>query len=433
MAESSAPVGGTRPLLAFPTPTTGRIPPADGPNRYRPVSRPTPGRQGTRLTPQFRALRDALERQRAQLAETTCAADPELVAVFDLAGSVDNFLRAASGIDGLEFLAELQEDRVDPDEDFFYESEGEVTDEGVPQSLYMVMTNAEAVNELVRLFDIWQADPSTTFARGLNPLKQVFELLRGIRRWGPEDRVRETGLLEEWAEEVAVVGAQGTSRVEIELWYRTDESVRSQAEARVASVVQSSGGSVVTTSVHAAIGYHAMLADLPTSEVTRVLEDGVDSIELLTNEAIMLVSPSRPMSIGTPDPTGAEPVGIDTTSPTGQPRIALLDGLPLAGHVALDGRIVIDDPDDRSAFYGAAQRCHGTSMASLIIHGDLASPGPAVRQPLYVRPILIPHEYYPRTEMVPRNEFLVDLVHRTFRRMFEGDGAPSPRHPVSGS
>lgn len=429
MADASAPVGEARPLLAFPPPATGRIPAGDGPNRFRPISRPLPGRQGARLTPQFRALRDALESERAELAEATTAADPELVAVFDLAGSIDNFLRAAAGIDGLEFLADLQEDRVDPDDDFFYESAGEVSDEGVPQSLYMVMANSQAVNELVRMFGLWQADPSTTFERGLNPLKQVFGLLRGIRRWGPEDRVRETGLLEEWAEEVAIVGAQGTSRVEIELWYRSEETVRAQAEGRVASIVQASGGSVVTTSVHEAIGYHAMLADLPTAEVVRVLDEGVGAIELLTSEAVMLVSPSRPMSIGTPDPTGAQPVGLDRTLPAGRPRVALLDGVPLGGHVALDGRLIIDDPDDRTAHYGTAQRCHGTSMASLIIHGDLANPGATLQQPLYVRPILTPHEHFPRTEIVPRDELLVDLVHRAFRRMFEGDGDRDPAAP----
>lgn len=429
MADTSAPVGNHRPLLAFPPPATGPIPPREKPSGFRPVSGPSPGRQGTRLSPQFRALRDALESERAQLSESTTAADPELVAVFDLAGSVDNFLRAAAGVEGLEFLADLQEDRVDPDDDFFYESEGEVTDEDVPQSLYMVMTNTQAVNELVRLFGLWQEDPSTTFERGLNPLKQVFALLRGIRRWGPEDRVRETGLLEEWAEEVAVVGAQGTSRVEIELWYRSDETVRRQAEAHVASIVQESGGSVVARSVQEAIGYHAMLADLPTTEVARVLDEGIDAIELLTSEAIMLVSPSRPMSIGTPDPTGEQPVGLDTTRPMGRPRVALLDGVPLGGHIALDGRLVIDDPDDRSAHYATRQRCHGTSTASLIIHGDLADPGPAVRQPLYVRPILTVHEHFPRTEIVPRDELLVDLVHRAFHRMFEGDAGGEPMAP----
>ena len=84
--------------------------------------------------------------------------DPELVAVFDLAGTVERFLRAASNIDGLEFLSDLQEDRLEADDDFFYETEGEPSDEAVPQSLYMVMTNAEAVWQLVRLFELWQED-----------------------------------------------------------------------------------------------------------------------------------------------------------------------------------------------------------------------------------------------------------------------------------
>ncbi len=196
MADTGAPVDLARPLLAFGPPETRRIPPRDGPTPFRRVRTPGGQRQGTRLTPQFQALQQALLAERAQLAETTQAPDPELVAVFDLAGSVDNFLRACQGVEGLEFLADLQEDQVDADEDFYFQDQDEVSDDGVPQSLYMVMSNAEAVAELVRLFELWQQDSTVTFARGLNPLKQVFELLRSIRRWGPEERVRETGLLE---------------------------------------------------------------------------------------------------------------------------------------------------------------------------------------------------------------------------------------------
>jgi hypothetical protein len=370
-----------------------------------------------------------LEAERAQLAEATAATDPELVAVFDLAGSVDRFLSAAVRIEGLEFLADLQEDRVEPDDDFFFTEDGETADSGVPQSLYMVMTNALAVGELVRLFQIWQATPSVTFARGLNPLKEVFGLLRSVRRWGPEDRVRETGLLEQWAEDLAVVGAQGSTRVEIELWYRSDQAARARAQAQVAAIVTTSGGAVLATSDHNAIGYHAMLADIPTAEVERVLAEGAESIDLLTAEAVMMVSPSRPMSIGTPEPTGVVPTSLDTAMPSGRPRVALLDGMPLANHAALDGRLVIDDADDRGIRYLASQRCHGTAMSSIIAHGDLASPGPAIAQPIYVRPILTPHEQFRRTEIVPRDELLVDLIHRSFHRMFEGDGDAPPAAP----
>lgn len=432
MANPGPPVGEPRPLLAFPPPTAGRIPPADGPNRFRPVQRPGPGRQGARLTPQFATLRAALEADRAQLAESTTAADPELVAVFDLAGSVDGFLRAAAGVDGLEFLSDLQEDRVEPDDDFYYRTDGEVSDDGVPQSLYMVMTNAQAVLELVRLFELWQQDPSVRFERGLNPLKEVFGLLRAIRRWGPEDRVRETGLLEQWAEDLAVVGAQGTSRIEIEMWFRAEADVRSRSEAQVRGIVAAAGGAVVARSEHPSIAYHALLVDVPMSQVETVLRAGPEAIELLTTETIMLVAPSTPMTFPSGEPVPAGALAFDTSSPEGRPRVAILDGVPVANHIALAGRLIIDDPDDRSASYALTQRSHGTAMASLVAHGDLADPGLALRQPIYLRPILQPHEVFARSEVVPRDELLVDLIHRAFHRMFEGDGddeaaAPSVR------
>ena len=306
MADAGPPVGDLRPLLAFPDPATGKIPPADQPNRFRPVKRPSAGRQGTRITPQFDVLRDVLDGGRAQLTESTTAPDPELVAVFDLAGAVDGFLRAAAGVEGLEFLSELQEDYVESDDDFFYEDkDGDRTDDDVPQSLYMVMTNAQAVTEMIRLFELWQQDPKVKFTTGLNPLKDVFGLLRGIRRWGPEDRVRETGLLDKWREDLEVVGAQGLTWVEIELWYRGEEVARRAAEDTVRGILRDAGAEVVAAAARPEIAYHAVLANVPMSEVERVLADGPDAIELLKTDSVMMVSPSSAMLVETSDPVTA--------------------------------------------------------------------------------------------------------------------------------
>lgn len=318
MADPGASVAARR-LLAFPPATPGSIPPSDRATPFRPVRRPSPGRQGARVIPQFSALGEALDQQRAELSETTTAADPELVAVFDLAGAVDTFMRAARLVEGLEFLTDLQEDRVDADDDFYYEDPTGVADDQVPQSLYMVMTNAQAVTELVRLFELWQEDPSVTFERGLNPLKQVFGLLRAIRRWGPEDRVRETGLLGQWREDVAVFGTQATSRVEIELWYRDDAGVRTASEARVRQVVESLGGTIVANSDLSIIAYHGVLADIPMAAVSRVLLEGPESIELLTTDSVMMVSPSVPMTFVAGEPASEPGVDFDTTPPSGLP------------------------------------------------------------------------------------------------------------------
>ena len=63
-----------------------------------------------------------------------------------------------------------------------------------------MMSNAEAIEELLRLFTAWQADPSASFAHDVGKFKTAFQQLTAIRRWGPEDRIRETGLREQWQE-----------------------------------------------------------------------------------------------------------------------------------------------------------------------------------------------------------------------------------------
>ena len=400
--------------------------PRGDPRPPRRVQRPSPVQQGQRLTPQFSALQAAFGDRRAELAETTAAPDPQLVAVLDLAGSVEGFVRASRGIK-LEFLAEFQEEYAPPDENFFYEDGGEVSDDGVPESLYVVMTNARAVTELVRLFELWQEDPSTTFEWGLNPLKQVFGLLRAVRLWGPEDRVRETGLIEQWNDDVRVVGSQGFARVEVELWFREHSGDRAKAQQDATAAIESAGGNVITAATLPEVAYHGVLADVPYSAVRDVLRDGPAAIALLTTDSIMLVRPSLPMSFPLHEPTDE---GVDTEDwpapPAGPPRVALLDGVPLANHPALAGRLVLDDPDDRQSGYPSAQRGHGTAMASLILHGDLSAPGPPLGTQLYVRPVLEPHEHFDTKEIAPRDELLVDLLHRAFRRMFEGDGEHPP-------
>lgn len=422
----------SRSLLAFAPPSSGPIPPAR-PAFVPPPRRPSPERQGRRLAPQFAALRDALTAGRAETTDATAEPDPELVVVFDLAGTADEFMRAVARIDGLEFLAEVDEDDAEPDEDFYFEADGEATDDAVPETLYMVMSNAQAVAELVRLFERWQADPSARFDQGLAPLKQAFTMLRAVRRWGPADRVRETGLLQAWAEDVAVVGGQGTTRVEIELWFRDDAERRTAAQADVMRVITAARGAVISSAVIPSIDYHAVLADLPLNQVEAVLARGPEAIELLTTEDIMFVAPARPMNVPALE-LAAEPPILPVSSPRDgtRPRVALLDGLPLANHGVLAGRLIVDDPDDHAARYTNGQQHHGSAMASLICHGDLSSPGPALSTQLYVRPIMEPHPFHTGVETIARGELLVDLLHRAFHRMFEGDGehaaaAPSVR------
>lgn len=424
--------GDPRPLLAFGPPAVGERP-AQRPRDVPRLSRPGASRQGERLTPQFRALTTAFEAERAQLAaDTPDEVDPALVVVLDLAGSVKDFRNALDRITGLEFLTELLGERTDPDDDFhmFGEEVGR-TDNTIPHSLYLVMSNARAVDELMHLFDLWQQDQSVTFEYGLGKFKAAFEQLTAIRRWGPEDRVRETGLLERWRETLDVVGQSvSTVRVEIELWYRRDVTTRGVAQTQVEQIVADGGGRVLDRSQIGDIGYHALLAELPIQQVRSVLDAGAGSIRLLTTDEVMFVSPFTPMTTA---PATPDPVAQMRLAPGGRiegvPRIALLDGLPLPNHDALSGRLLIDDPDGVGEDYQVSSRNHGTAMASLIVHGDLSTPGEPLDRPVYVRPIMRPHEVFSKHEQVLPTRLLTDLLHQAVRRIVEGEAGRAAAAP----
>lgn len=105
-----------RPLLAFGPPIADGRPRQSG-KPLPPLSKPAAGRQDERLSPQFRELLAAFDAKRARVtADTPDEVDPELVVVFDLAGSIKDFRSAIDRIDGLQFLAELVGESADPDD-----------------------------------------------------------------------------------------------------------------------------------------------------------------------------------------------------------------------------------------------------------------------------------------------------------------------------
>lgn len=397
------------------------------------LARPGPARQGARLSPQFRQLAEAFDNERARLSDGAVdEIDPELVVVFDLAGTVEHFRNAVNRIEGLEFLTEYLDEDTDPDDDFYMESrqDGRV-DSSVQHSLYLVMSNTRAITQLVSLFNRWQSDPNMTFDLGLTRFRYVFEQLRSIRRWGPTDRIRDTGLLEDWREKLEIIGQSfSPALVEIELWYRRDAALRDVSETSIREIVRSAGGRVADSAHIGQIAYHALLAELPVQQVEAVVRDGADAIDLLDANEIMFVSPYTPMTVSTPPTEPRQRTDLPSRRhASGLPRVALLDGLPFVNHDLLAGRLTVDDPDGLGQDYAVASRHHGTAMASLIIHGDLSNRSDAIERPLYVRPIMRPHEFLPDAERVIENRLFTDLLHQAIRRIVVGDGHRDPVAP----
>jgi hypothetical protein len=397
-------------------------------------------------------LEAALKAQKIELSQHGAAAtDPEHVLVLELAARVADLRKAVERIPGLEFLAEYLGEEVAPDDDFSYKDEdGNRTDTPIRQVIYAVLSNAEAARNLVSLFNSWQSNPNFTFPRGQTRWRDAFQLLRTVRRWSVQDRIEETGLLDDWKDTLAAVGgAQNSVQVEIELWFRAKSGTRRKAEISAATLVADHGGRVLSSCLIPQIKYHAMLAELPIQVAEKAVKDGLGTVNLLVSDQIMFVSPHRPMTVETPEMTDLmlsedRANSVSPLTAGSLPRVALLDGLPMGNHALLAGRLIIDDPDDSEPVYQVLARSHGTAMASLIIHGDISTAREPLDRPVYVRPIMRPREFGKGEEVQP-GILMTDLLHRAVRRIVEGEGtqqasAPSVRiinlsvgHPARGT
>lgn len=418
------------PLLIFPLPSRSeRQKRNSGFNRNRKV--PSAQEQSSRLTPQFQRLQEAMENQRLTLQSTSLGIQPEQTLVFETIGTVENFARVIQKISGLEWLGELDLTDIEPGDGFEDEKD---SDKKLTGQLFLIMTDQRALNELQNLFIKWSKDPGTPFPRGLAPLKEAFQHLRTIRPWDARDRIRETGLLEDWKERIE--HGQETVPFEVELWYRSDTNRQQKANAYLENVIQNLGGKITSQCVIPEIAYHGVLGQIPINEVSQFLSqiDTLANFRLFQCEDIMYVHPVGQCAIRLPDDMSqTQPIDkmVNKVLPKGEPIVALFDGLPLTKHHLLDGRLIVDDPDGFQSTYQASERVHGTAMASLICHGDLNLRDTPLERPIYVRPIMQPRRGFDGQfiEMIPEEILPIDLIHRAVRRLYESEGEDGPVAP----
>lgn len=225
------------PLLVLPAPEAGPRP--IPPRRFGSGPRnPLKGRQIERLGPKFGVLQTTLDEQRALLQADPAGAPLEQVLVFETNGPVKNLLEAVRNSPGLEWLGEEELSELDPDADFF---DAEKVDKKVNARLYMIMANQEALEQLLSAWKAWVASLRGKKApASLGQWKAVFLCLRDVRRWSVQDRIEETGILEQWREAIAM-GASAMP-VEIELWSRGNAEARSKAEGQLRTLVEGAGG-----------------------------------------------------------------------------------------------------------------------------------------------------------------------------------------------
>lgn len=408
-----------RPLLVLPAATPTSRPKSGG--GAPKIFSPTFVSQTQRFSPTFRRLQDVLKSgSDLELRNDPSSIAPERALVFEVAGSITDIQEAVKKIRGLEFLIE-EECVIDPDERFAYVDGRKDTigqrreDQQIAGRLYVAMPDTAALQQLVSLWDKWEKKIQLPF--GLAPWKNLFVLLRDIRPWGIADRIPDE-TIEYWRDKIAET-TTGMIRTEIELWFSLNEAKQRRASNDVISLARSCGGQLIDHSVIPEIGYEGMLLDLPATEIARLVNR--EAVHLAVSDPIMYLRPQssctfpthvEPVSPG--DPVGA----VDFVSAA--PIAALLDGVPIQRHRLLEGRLIVDDPDDLSSRSTVDSRVHGTQMASLVIHGDRNVAEEPIRRPLYVRPVMYASSGQDNEHPHP-DKLLIDVIFRAIKRIKEGD------------
>ena len=420
-----------RPLLILPAPGE----PARRGKKQGGTTRthfPSPSRQVERLSPRLTALQETFEARRTSLRSDATGVAPEDVVVLETAGTVDDFIVAVRNVEGLEWLAEIEAEDLPPDDDFFVEDADGTAKPGktIRGRLFLVFTNQQALRQLLSLWDAWK--DGRPLPHGLSKWAELFSKLRDVRPWGVRDRLIETGVLDDWRDRVQ--HDQESIPCEVELWFRTDPRRRRVAGDRVAALIQQLNGRVLHEAAIDEIAYHALLARLPIGAVRTFLDEAGHDAALVQCEQIQFFRATGQMAgIVLEDGRSSDETGeVATPATLGEPVVALFDGLPLQNHRRLANHLVVDDPDGFEPQYPATERRHGTAMASLIVNGDLDAGAIPLGRQVYVRPILRPDPRdwrQPREETMPEDTLVLDLIHRSVRRLFEVEDDEPPVAP----
>lgn len=389
------------------------------------ISKPSREQQEERLRPKFKALQDSFNASSTKLQQTPTGIDPDKALVLEIIGNVKDFANAVEKIEGLEWMAEIEVAEISPDVNFY---NTEKPYKPLSGRLYLIMSNTTGLEQMLSLWTQYAQEPDMKFPHGQTKFRDVFLQLRDIRRWNVEDRLLERKVYENRWKGSLKVHDNDKVRFEVELWYRGSDTKRRESENIVAHLIEDLGGSVISKCDIQAISYHAILGEIEADKALAIIDE--PEVALIECESIMFFRPVGQLI------TGEDPVEGDISdcslptgnSPTGDPFVAVLDGLPLENHKLLADRLIIDDPDNWASKYPAIDRQHGTAMASLVVHGDLGDASQPLSRPVYVRPIFRPISELkrmkndpplPLPEVSPENVLAVDHVHKTILRIKE--------------
>jgi hypothetical protein len=298
-----------------------------------------------------------------ELRRDPSALAPERLLVFELRGSVQSFAKAIRRVPGLEFIDEEEIKGDDPDE---------------TPIVYLLIPDLAALRQMLSMWKDWLR--GTKPKHGLTAFRDVFDTLKHLRPWGPQDRI-----LEEDRKDIATqLDQTGAIRVEVELVFRFSNGIAQIAEETISTFVVAVGGRVISRSRITDIAYHALLVELPAEAAQGLLDRTASSIAGL--DPIMHI---RPQSLATTIDVAEREETATIELPEQRrrdPILALLDGVPVSQHPLLAGTLSVEDLFSLEPGTPVGDRHHGTAMASLIVHGDRNVPQAVLGRRVHLRP-----------------------------------------------
>lgn len=301
--------------------------------------------------------------------------------------------------------------------------------------LFVSLGDQRGLEGLLALWRCWQNNEDLPY--GKTKWRDIFAQTLRIRRWGIEETLHETGMPERWHDLLDPVSPAQQIHCQIELFYRRSSAKRKENEAAITALLQDIDGATLSPFIDIEeIAFHAVKVTLPAA-IVRELLDSLDAkgnevdIQLFKFPGVMYFRPTGQSIVTSGDETGPEmefPSGL-ADSP---PLAAILDGVPNLQHDALRDRLSLDDPDNLSALYQPGQRKHGTAMASLVVHGELAKDQDnSLTSQVYFLPVMQPNPLARNyEEYFPDDVFFEDRIERAVRRMIEGEGDTPPQAPT---
>jgi hypothetical protein len=399
-----------KPLLIFPSPgLAAREPRSSGRSD---ITLPEYEKQKQRIGRRWHTLKDTFEREAVSLSLKPDGFFTEYIVVFEIADSIDEFYKAIKEMPGMFFLKEQLEE-FEPDEDFYKGDH-----KPYPGRVIASMVNKKSIDEIIRLWNIFDNDREAPFDTGLAKFKDLFKKLNKVRHYTVEDRLVDTGL-SSYLEEIREMG-QDIVRFEVEFTYPESRERRDRAFDEFQRLIKEVGGNVIVGSrlELASIQYFACLADAPVSAFENITNQ--TNVRFLRASHVLYFRPPGQSSVST---ESNETIELESEfkaeEPFGDPFVAVFDGLPLENHELLQGRLVVDDPDGFASKYVAGSRIHGTAVASTICHGDLNGERQSLVRPIYARPVM--HYNGFDSEEFPQDRLLIDLLHRAIVRMVKGN------------